>query len=114
MKKAVQALGLIFIISIIATPVHGRVFSNEDIVNAARAYLDIIDIREDYQERFEAADDPSVLEDLQMEANLRIMQALDDNGIDAETYNDLIDAAQEDDRLMEELLNEIDRQENIR
>jgi len=114
MKKVVQALGLIFIISIIATPVYGRDFSNEDIVNAAGAYIDIINVREDYQERFDAADDRSALEDLQMEANLRIMQALEDNGIDAETYNDLIDAAQEDDGLMEDLLNEIDRQENIR
>ncbi len=114
MKKVVQALGLIVLISIITTPVHGRDFSNEDIANAAGAYIDIINVREVYQERFDAADDPSAMEDLQMEANLRIMQALEDNGIDAETYNDLIDAAQEDDGLMEALLNEIDRQENIR
>lgn len=83
-------------------------FSDEEINMAANAYVDIIDIREDYQERLANVDDPEKAQDIQMEANERITGAVEDNGLDVSTYNDIITAAQTDEELMDDLLNTID------
>ena len=83
-------------------------FSDEQIDNAASAYVDIIDIREQYQQQLAEVDDPEAAQDIQMEANEKITQAVEDNGIDVETYNDIITAAQTDEGLMNELLEKID------
>ena len=84
-------------------------FDDEEVDRAASAYVDIIDIREDYQERLAEVDDPEVAQQIQMEANEEITEAVEDNGIDVETYNDIITAAQADEELMNDLLNKIDR-----
>ncbi len=83
-------------------------FSDQDIDNAASAYVDIIDIREQYQQQLAEVDDPEAAQDIQMEANEKITEAVEDNGIDVETYNDIITAAQTDEGLMNELLEKID------
>jgi len=83
-------------------------FSDQEVDNAASAYVDIIDIREQYQQQLAEVDDPEAAQDIQMEANEKITQAVEDNGIDVETYNDIITAAQADEGLMNELLEKID------
>ncbi len=83
-------------------------FSDQDIDNAASAYVDIIDIREQYQQQLAEVDDPEAAQEIQMEANEKITEAVEDNNIDVETYNDIITAAQTDEGLMNELLEKID------
>ena len=83
-------------------------FSDQEVDKAASAYVDIIDIREQYQQQLAEVDDPEAAQDIQMEANEKITEAVEDNGIDVETYNDIITAAQTDEGLMNELLEKID------
>lgn len=86
-------------------------FSEEEIKNTANAYVDIIDIREDYQERLADVDDPEAAQQIQMEANEKITEAVEANDIDVETYNEIITAAQTDEALMNDLLGKIDELE---
>ena len=83
-------------------------FSDEEIENAANAYMDIIEIREEYHGKLTEVEDPEAAQEIQMEANERITQAVEENGISVETYNDIITAAQTDEELMNDLLTRID------
>lgn len=84
-------------------------FSDEEIDKVATAYVDIIDIREEYHGRLAEVDDPEVAQQIQMEANEKITEAVENNGIDVETYNNVITAAQTDEGLMNDLLSKIDQ-----
>ncbi len=84
-------------------------FSDEEIDKVATAYVDIIDIREAYHGRLAEVDNPEVAQQIQMEANEKITEAVENNGIDVETYNNVITAAQTDEGLMNNLLSKIDQ-----
>ncbi len=83
-------------------------FSDEEIDKVASAYVDIIDIREGYHERLANVKDPEEAQQIQMEANEKITEAVEENGVSVETYNDVITAAQSDEGLMNNLLSKID------
>lgn len=83
-------------------------FSDEEIDKAANAYMDIIEIREEYHGKLTEVEDPEAAQEIQMEANEKITQAVEENGITVETYNDIITAAQTDEELMNDLLTRID------
>jgi len=68
-------------------------------------------IREEYQEMLADVDDPEAAQEIQMEANEKITEAVEANGIDVETYNEIITAAQTDEALMNDLLGKIDELE---
>jgi hypothetical protein len=83
-------------------------FSDEEIEQVAHAYVDIIEIRDEYQEKLMEVDEPEAAQEIQMEANEKITAAVEARGIDVETYNNVITAAQGDETLMDELLQKID------
>ncbi len=83
-------------------------FSEEDIDKVATAYVDIIDIRESYHEKLANVEDPDEAQQIQMEANEKITETVEENGVSVETYNDVITAAQSDEGLMNDLLSKID------
>jgi hypothetical protein len=83
-------------------------FSDDEIDSVAQAYVDIMELREDYQQRMAAVEDPEAAQEIQMEANQRITEAVEAQGIDVETYNNVITAAQRDEALMDELLERIE------
>ncbi len=84
-------------------------FSDEEIDRVASAYVDIIDIREDYHGKLASVDDPEEAQAIQMEANEKITEAVENNGVSVETYNEVIAAAQTDESLMNDLLSKIDQ-----
>ncbi|MFO8111656.1 MAG: DUF4168 domain-containing protein [Desulfosalsimonadaceae bacterium] len=83
-------------------------FSEEEIDKVAGAYVDIIDIREGYQEKLANVKDPDEAQQIQMEANEKITETVEENGVSVETYNNVITAAQSDEGLMNDLLSKID------
>lgn len=83
-------------------------FSDEEIEQVAHAYVDIIEIRDEYQEKLMEVDEPEAAQEIQMEANEKITEAVEARGIDVETYNNVITAAQRDETLMDDLLQKID------
>ncbi len=89
-------------------------FTQGQIEKTAKAYLEILEIREAYLEEIEAEDDPERARQGQMEANRKIVEAVVNSGISIDTYNDVIAAALTDETLMNDLLNTIDRLEKNR
>lgn len=83
-------------------------FSDEEIGKVATAYVDIIDIREEYHGRLAEVEDPDTAREIQIEANEKITQAVNNNGVDVETYNRVINAAQTNEELMNDLLSKIE------
>lgn len=83
-------------------------FTDAEIEKAAKAYLDVIQVREDYHEKLEATDDPAEVQQIHRDAKEKIINAVVSKGISVDTYNDLIEAAQLDEALMSTLLDKID------
>ncbi|MBS0013200.1 MAG: DUF4168 domain-containing protein [Desulfobacterales bacterium] len=86
-------------------------FSDARIEKTAEAYTEITKIREQYQDEFSQAESSEQAQELQTKINKKITDAIEQNDMSVEDYNEVITAAQTDEDLRAELL---DRIRNIR
>jgi flagellar biosynthesis protein FliP len=82
-------------------------FSDARIEKTAEAYTEITKIREQYQDEFSQAEDSEQAQELQTRINKKITDAIEQNDISVEDYNEVITAAQTDEDLRAELLDRI-------
>lgn len=82
-------------------------FSDARIDKTAEAYTEITKIREQYQDEFSQAEDSEQAQELQTKINKKITDAIDQNDMSVEEYNEVITAAQTDEDLRAELLDRI-------
>ncbi|MEX2367419.1 MAG: DUF4168 domain-containing protein [Pseudohongiellaceae bacterium] len=83
-------------------------FSDADLQDFADVQNVLQEIRTDYSARLEGTDDPQAAAELQQEATEQMMGALEDQGIEVDTYNAIAVALQSDQALrerFEEILN---------
>lgn len=65
----------------------------------ADAYVEIEDIREQYQPQLEEVEDPERAQELQREANLEMMEVIEAQGMTPEEYNEIAMAVSQDEEL---------------
>ncbi|MBA2881852.1 type III secretory pathway component EscR [Desulfosalsimonas propionicica] len=82
-------------------------FSDARIQKTAEAYTEITKIREQYQDEFSQAKDSEQAQELQTRINKKITDAIEQNDMSVEDYNEVITAAQTDEDLRAELLDRI-------
>jgi hypothetical protein len=82
-------------------------FSDARIDKTAEAYTEITKIRKQYQDEFSQAEDSEQAQELQTKINAKITDAIEQNDMSVEQYNEVITAAQTDEDLRAELLDRI-------
>ncbi|WP_373182236.1 DUF4168 domain-containing protein [Halomonas campaniensis] len=76
-------------------------FSDEQLEQFADASQEIVVISEEYTERMHAAEDESSQQEVQMEANDKMVEAVEESGLDVDTFNAIGQAVQQDPELMQ-------------
>ncbi|MFO7727185.1 MAG: DUF4168 domain-containing protein [Desulfonatronovibrio sp.] len=78
--------------------------SDAELDKVAKAYVQITEIRGEFQETLSEVSDPEEAQVLQEEAGEKMVEAVQDNGLDVQKYNEVMEAAQVDEELREKLL----------
>lgn len=77
----------------------GQVVSDGELENFARAYKKINDIRADYEARLRQVQDPQRAQELQQQAQIEMVRALEEEGLTVEKYNAMFVAVQNNEEL---------------
>lgn len=78
--------------------------SDAELDKVAQAYVQITEIRGTFQESLSEVSDPEEAQQLQEQAGEKMVQAVENNGLDVQKYNEIMEAAQVDEELREKLL----------
>ncbi len=78
--------------------------TEEELDQVAEAYQEVTQIREKYQMELRDVTDPGEAMELQQQAEREMIEAVEDKGLDVQTYNQVMEAAQVDEELREKLL----------
>ncbi|WP_104205111.1 DUF4168 domain-containing protein [Billgrantia saliphila] len=76
-------------------------FSDDQLQQFADASQDIAVISQEYTERLHAAEDEQTQQEVRMEANDKMVEVVEDNGLDVDTFNAIGHAIQQDPELMQ-------------
>ncbi|MFO7763483.1 MAG: DUF4168 domain-containing protein [Wenzhouxiangellaceae bacterium] len=77
--------------------------SDAELQSFAEARTAITEIQQDYSDRLQNADDPEKANELQQEANEEMIGAVEDTGLDVESFNTIAMAVQNDPELQQKL-----------
>jgi hypothetical protein len=83
--------------------------SDAELDRVASAYIEISRIREDFQESLAEVTDPEEAQLMQEQAGEAMVEAVQDNGLDVQKYNQVMEAAQVDEQLREKLLTRLEQ-----
>ncbi len=83
-------------------------FTDEQLDKAVDAYLQIVKIRDDFHRSVSDVNDPEVAREMQIEAGEAMVEAVHQNGLEVQTYNQIMQAAQVDEDLRSLLLKRLD------
>lgn len=76
-------------------------FSDDQLQQFADASQEIAVISQEYTERLHAAEDEQGQQEVRMEANDKMVEVVEDNGLDVDTFNAIGHAIQQDPELMQ-------------
>lgn len=77
--------------------------STSELESFAEARSAITEIQQDYSQRLQNADDPEKANSLQQEANEEMIGAVEETGLDVESFNTIAMAIQNDPELQQQL-----------
>lgn len=81
----------------------------DELEDFAQAYIAISDIREEFTERLEDVDDQDEVQEIQAEASTAMNDAIEDAGMDVETYQEIASALSADPELRDEVTEMVSR-----
>lgn len=76
-------------------------FNNDELQQFADAAQEIAVISQEYTERLHAAEDEQAQQEVRMEANDKMVEVVEQNGLDVDTFNAIGHAIQQDPELMQ-------------
>lgn len=77
--------------------------SKSELESFSEARTAITEIQQDYSQRLQGADDPEKANSLQQEANEEMISAVEETGLDVESFNTIAMAIQNDPKLQQQL-----------
>lgn len=83
-------------------------FSDDQLQQFADISEEIVVISEEYTERLQSADDEAAQQEVQMEANDKMVEAVEDGGLDVDTFNAIGQAVQQDPELMQRVQEKVE------
>lgn len=75
--------------------------SDDDLKNFVKANQDVAKVQEEFSQKLNEEDDQAKAQQLQMQAQEKMLEAVTDNDIDAQTYNSIAARIQTDTELQE-------------
>ncbi|TWI77505.1 uncharacterized protein DUF4168 [Desulfobotulus alkaliphilus] len=72
------------------TPGQAMDISNSDLNKAAEAYIKISEINQDFQKAVQDVESPEERQSLQVSANEKMLEAVEKTGLDAQSYNMIV------------------------
>ncbi|WP_456269815.1 DUF4168 domain-containing protein [Kushneria sp. AK178] len=78
-------------------------FSDEQLQNFASASQEIAGISQDYTQQLQGADDADAQQSIREEANQKMVQAVQDNDLEVEQFNQIGQAVQNDPQMMQKV-----------
>ncbi|WP_158269618.1 DUF4168 domain-containing protein [Desulfonatronum sp. SC1] len=84
-------------------------FSDAELQKVATAYLEIHEIRMELQESLAEVADPESAQRMQEEAGAAMVQAVQESGLDVDTYNQVMQEVQMNSGLQEKLASKLDQ-----
>jgi len=81
--------------------------SDEDLKKAATAHAEITRINQQLQQSIQQAEGIAEVNELQSAADKLMVQSIKDVGLDLETYNDIVQQVQMDEKLREKFMQEM-------
>lgn len=88
-------------------PVDPETVTEEQIAATARAYLVVAELRHDFESSLQAIETPEQAQELQMQIEIEMLEAIEAEGLTPDLYNGIILAANEDEALLERLMAQI-------
>jgi hypothetical protein len=88
--------------SVLATAQNGD-FSDQQINQFVDAQSDVMEIRDEYVQRIESAEDRDDVMALEQEANQMMVEAVEETGLTVDTYSDIAQSASENPELAERI-----------
>ena len=85
--------------------------SDAELDKVADAYEAVTEVREEFQADLEGIEDPERAQQMQEEAGEKMVEAVENQGLEVETYNQAMEAAQVDEELRNELLDRLDMEQ---
>lgn len=76
-------------------------FSDEQLQQFADASEEIAVISQEYTEELQSAEDEQAQQDVRMEANEKMVEVVEDSGLDVDTFNAIGQAIQQDPEMMQ-------------
>ncbi len=89
----------------------GVEYSDADLKKVASAYAEIHEIRMDLQQSLASVTDPSDAQQIQEQAGAAMIQAVQDNGLNVDTYNQIMQEVQTNTNLREKLESELENRQ---
>ncbi len=83
-------------------------FSDDQLQQFADISEEIVVISEEYTERLQSAEDEAAQQEVQMEANDKMVEAVEDGGLDVDTFNAIGQAVQQDPELMQRVQEKVE------
>ncbi len=84
--------------------------SETELDRVAQAYKQVIKIRKEFQEELRDIKSPEKANQMQQEANQAMVEAVQAQGLQLETYNQVMEAAQFNEDLRDQLLDRLDEE----
>lgn len=78
--------------------------SGEELDKIADAYIDVVKIREEALQTLEQTTDPAEAQQIQMQAEQQMHQAVESHGVEVHVYNRVVEATQHDENLRDRLM----------
>ncbi len=75
---------------------------------AAKAYAKITEVRQDFQQSLQEAENQEQIQNLQARANQKMTKAVEEEGLDVQSYNKIIQAVKMDEELREDFMNKLE------
>lgn len=85
--------------------------SDAELDKVAEAYEAVTEVREEFQTDLEGIEDPERAQEMQEEAGEKMVEAVENQGLEVETYNQAMEAAQVDEELRNKLLDRLDMEQ---
>ena len=82
--------------------------SDADLDNAARAYAQMQTIRGEFQQSVQQTEDQEERQQLQTQANEQLILAIEQTGLDVDTFNHIMAQVQSDEQLRETFIEKIE------
>ena len=82
--------------------------SDAELDQVADAYQAVTEVREKFQQELGEVSDPERAQELQQQAGEEMVEAVEAQGLDVQTYNQVMEAAQVDEELRNQLLERLE------